>query len=230
MLTVSYIILGLYIYYTICPPARWLHPDDPLRELHGDMGPPAARTDAQSCTDAKESESSMHGWENKKNHPRYQSGINHWSPLSVLMLFSVVWDFCPDVMHIIKNFFEKLVLGTFTGSRRPKWSSSKCPEPTKVPEGATAAEKRNYIARKKKYDGHVADYKKSIVAFSECLFNENAQKIVDERVKNLIGYPDWIKTTLVRNLLKNSVYVEIILLNILGLQIDCKHLVVVLGF
>jgi hypothetical protein len=83
------------------------------------------------------------------------------------MMFSMVWDFCPDVMHIIKNFFEKLVLGTFTGSRRPKWASSKCKEPTIVPENASVADKRDYRVRKGKYDRQVRDYEASIVAFNE---------------------------------------------------------------
>jgi hypothetical protein len=34
-------------------------------------------------------------------------------------------------MHIIKNFFEKLTMGVFSGARLPKWSDAKHPEPVK---------------------------------------------------------------------------------------------------
>jgi hypothetical protein len=43
----------------------------------------------------------------------------------------MIWDFCPDMMHIIKTFFERLVLGVFSGSRKPNYTYVKPTKPTR---------------------------------------------------------------------------------------------------
>jgi hypothetical protein len=117
----NHIILGYSAHCTHSPALlthRWLDQEDPLRNGCGNDPPPQARTHDKACSEAKTSEASVLAWKSDK-HPRKKTGINHWSPLSVLSMFNMIWDFCPDMMHIIKTFFERLVLGVFSGKRRP---------------------------------------------------------------------------------------------------------------
>jgi hypothetical protein len=109
----------------------------------------------------------------------------------------MIWDFCPDMMHVVKTFFERLVIGVFSGARRPTFGGL---EPTKPPTDANPAAKKKYKDLKTKYDADKEIYARDTLAFDECKFDEDDRKIVDERVKNLVGYPDWIKTTLVHTL------------------------------
>ena len=109
--------------------------------------------------------------------------------------FDMIWDFCPDMMHIIKTFFERLVIGVFSGSRRPTKFTAK--EPTKPDEGAPAEDRKKYKAKKSKYTADLAEYEEAITAFDECLFSANDRTVVDERVQNLVGFPYWIKTSMV---------------------------------
>jgi hypothetical protein len=174
---------------------RWLHPDDPLRAPFGSDGPPAPRTHARACAEAKESDKAAHHPWKRENHPRKKTGINHWSPLSVLNNFDMIWDFCPDMMHIIKTFFDRLMLGVYSGKRKP--SKFKAPEPEDPGTGSSRADKKKYKEKLKIYEERASEYKKAREAFDACLFNKEDQIIVDERVKNLVGFPNWIKISLV---------------------------------
>ena len=181
---------------------RWLHPDDPDREAYGPELPPPARTHREACREAKQSEKSVYGWENKDNHPRYKSGINNWCPLSVLMKFNMIWDFCPDMMHIIKTWFERLVIGVFSGERRPHFSGTK---PAPLPKRTSNEEKQQHKTAMAKYKKKLQAHERECVAFDMCIFDMHDRKIVDARVKNLVGYPDWIKSTLVNVILYLSI-------------------------
>ena len=64
-------------------------------------------------------------------------------------MFNMIWDFCPDMMHIIKTFFERLVLGVFSGKRRPTFGLD---EVKKLSKNADERTKRNYKKAKLKYD------------------------------------------------------------------------------
>jgi hypothetical protein len=123
----------------------------------------------------------------------------------------MIWDFCPDMMHIIKTFFERLLLGVFTGARKP--TAFKPTEPVKPAEGATRTTVREYRGKKRTYDQLKEDYDATQLSFAECLFDAEAQKIVDERVKNLVGYPNWIKASMVHTRLWMA---HTLALNILG--------------
>ena len=50
------------------------------------------------------------------------------------------------------------------------------------------------------------EYEKEILAFDECYFNEAARKTVDRRVQNLVGYPYWIRSTLVPHSRTYTIY------------------------
>jgi hypothetical protein len=108
----------------------------------------------------------------------------------------MIWDFCPDMMHIIKTFFERLLIGVFSGSRKPVFKRK---EPVEPAPPATSDEKQEYKAKKRKYEGRKLEFDEACLAFDECIFDKDAQKIVDERVKNLVGYPGWIKASLVQS-------------------------------
>jgi hypothetical protein len=109
----------------------------------------------------------------------------------------MIWDFCPDMMHIIKTFFDRLVLGVFSGARKPTKFNQK--EPVDPGWRASQEDKKEYRGKKRKYDDRKVEYEKALEAFEGCLFDADAQKIVDERVKNLVGYPNWIKASLVHS-------------------------------
>jgi hypothetical protein len=106
----------------------------------------------------------------------------------------MIWDFCPDMMHIIKTFFERLVLGVFSGSRKPNYTN---PEPAKLARNPSRAEQKEHQEKMRKHKAKAAAYEKEIKAFDECYFDEDARKLVDTRVQNLVGYPYWIRSSLV---------------------------------
>jgi hypothetical protein len=172
-----------------------LHPDDPLRAGYDAGGPPPPRTHEAACREAKESEASLYSWESKANHPRYKTGINHWSPLSVISRFNMIWDFCPDMMHIIKTFFERLVVGVFTGERAP---SLNIREPAKMPKNPDIDARKKYREAKKEYDDLSEEHETAVASVQACTFSEMDKRVVDARVKNLVGYPNWIRTSLVQ--------------------------------
>jgi hypothetical protein len=110
----------------------------------------------------------------------------------------MIWDFCPDMMHVVKTFFDRLVLGVFSGKRKPTYKFTK---PKKPARDADAAERKKYKDARRKYKACKKEYKDERKRFDECLFDNDAQKLVDERVQNLVGYPYWIRNTLVTHML-----------------------------
>jgi hypothetical protein len=106
----------------------------------------------------------------------------------------MIWDFCPDMMHIVKTFFERLVLGVFSGSRKPEYTHE---EPTKPPRDASDEDRALYQNEKRKYNARVKEYNAELQRFAECIFTEADRRLVDRRVQNLVGFPYWIKGSLV---------------------------------
>ena len=102
---------------------RWLDPDDPLRDDPAfgapEHRPPPPLTTLQDYLNAvKASESSELAWDNDE-HPRKQTGVNGWCPLSLLPLWNMIKDFLPDLMHIVKNWYERTYLPLLKGKRNP---------------------------------------------------------------------------------------------------------------
>ena len=112
---------------------RWLPTGHRFRK-DADFGsyrgddPPGARNAAECVAQGKAADNHRG---TKKAHPKETTGINRSCPLSYLRLFDIVWDICPDMMHIIKNFFEKLSFKLFAGARVPVWDASKNKAPAK---------------------------------------------------------------------------------------------------
>jgi hypothetical protein len=114
----------------------------------------------------------------------------------VLEDFDMIWDFCPDMMHIIKTFWERLVLGVYSGKRRPVFTKKPPKKPTR---SETDDDRRLYNVALRAYNGAVRDWKKDCEAFDACHFTKADQQIVDQRVQNLVGYPYWIRNTMVQH-------------------------------
>ena len=132
-------------------------------------------------------------WKSKK-HPRLKSGVNTWCPLNKLMMFNVIWDFTPDMMHIIGTFFERLVLGVFKGTREPTDTIVK---PAKLTNPSSSAKQKQHKLDMVEYKRSKAEYDRESRKATKCTFTDKQQKEVDQRVKNLTGFPDWIKNTMV---------------------------------
>ncbi len=98
------------------------------------------------------------------------------------------------MMHIIKTFFERLVLGVFSGERKPTFNKT---EPDKPHRKASLEERKKYQKKRAKYNEQKTEFDAEITAAEECQFSADDQKVVDERVQNLVGYPYWIRASLV---------------------------------
>jgi hypothetical protein len=105
-----------------CRHRRYLADDDPAR-TDPDYGmpevlpAPAARTHAEAVT-AGEAAEVYNG--PKKHHPSKKSSVKWWNPLSILPLWDMIRDFCPDAMHIIKDLLADHYIKLFKGMRYPK--------------------------------------------------------------------------------------------------------------
>jgi hypothetical protein len=159
-------------------------------EGRGKATPPEPRNHAE-CVEEGKASTNWTGHETR--HPRHQSGIDGTCALIYLHLFDIVWDICPDMMHIIKNFFEKLTFQLFSGDRVPNWSASK----NKEPEDKTAPDYADKMAR---YNEAKALWELAVKANKKCIFTEADQKLVDRRIKNLVGPANWIKNSMVHEL------------------------------
>ena len=180
---------------------RWLPPNHQFRAdaafgTKRDTGPPRARTHAESVQQGLDSDN-YRG--TKKGHVRKLTGINTSCALSFLHLFDIIWDVCPDMMHIIKNFFEKLSFKLFAGACVPVWSASK----NKMPDDDDA----QYDRKKARHDDAKARWEKAVEQNKKCLFLTADQELVDRRVKHLVGPANWIKNSMVPT--KHILYIEL---------------------
>ena len=179
---------------------RWLPADHRFRtdETFGSpnhSGPPEPRNHDECVAQGKASDEYI-GFQNA--HVKNDTGINRSCPLSFLHLFDIVWDICPDMMHIIKNFFEKLTFKLFAGKRTPQWDNSKNKKPAQGVDGYRDKLKRHKDAKKR--------WKKAVDQNTKCIFSEADQKLVDQRVKNLVGPARWIKNSMVSEHMCMDVY------------------------
>ena len=128
--------------------------------------------------------------------PKHDTGINSSCPLSFLHLFDVIWDVCPDMMHIIKNFFEKLTFKLFAGSRVPNWSTYKNPPPKE--------DDPDFARKEAKYQDALGRWEDAVEKNRKCTFPKADQGLVDRRVKNLVGPANWLKNSMVMP--RNRIY------------------------
>jgi hypothetical protein len=101
---------------------RHLPPDDEKRTnpMYGapeEDDQPQTRTHEKVCADGHASDA----WDGAKSyHPRKMSGINWFCPLGYLPLFDLVWDFTPDIMHVIETGLKEHLIPLMKGDRNPK--------------------------------------------------------------------------------------------------------------
>jgi hypothetical protein len=124
-------------------------------------------------------------------HPRHTTGVNASCPLSKLHLFDIIWDICPDMMHIIKNFFEKLTMQVFSGARVPSWSAGKHPMPNEDDD--------DYETKMAAYNKARDLWTLAVNQNKKCIFSAADQELADRRMKNLVGPANWIKNSMVRS-------------------------------
>ena len=101
---------------------RYLADDDPARTdpVYGTpevLPAPAARTHGEAVAAGEAAEVYVGP---KNNHPSKKSSVKWWNPLSILPLWDMIRDFCPDAMHIIKDLLADHYIKLFKGMRYPK--------------------------------------------------------------------------------------------------------------
>ena len=99
-------------------------------------GPPPPRTHDDATAEGAKSDAYTGP---ECHHPRKESGINGATPFSDLPFFNIIRDFCPDVMHVIVNYFLHF-LPLFMGERKP----NKARNFNNPPPGASAAAKQAF--------------------------------------------------------------------------------------
>ena len=124
---------------------RYLDDEDPARtdptygEPDQDTPSPAARSHDETVAAGLAADA----WQGtKKDHPKHKSSIKWWCPLSILAFFCLVKDFCPDTMHIIKDFWQLHYIPLFKGKRVPKPMKGQKPQLKKNAKGSTTAAMR----------------------------------------------------------------------------------------
>lgn len=172
---------------------RWCPEGHPFKSERGhgtvaerNAEPPEYRTHSESVQHGRDADD-YKGPEN--GHPRHTTGINGSCALVNLFHFDIIWDICPDMMHIIKNFFEKLSFKVFNGSRVPRWSDHKNKKPKPGEEDYTAKMAAHSRAKKR--------WEEAVTQHKQVAFSAADQSLVDRRVKHLVGPARWIKKTMV---------------------------------
>lgn len=78
--------------------------------------PPPPRTHAGYMRAAKQNRN-YRGPE--KNAPYKRTGVKWLSPLAAVPLMDMVWDFLPDMMHIVQGIWKQHIFKMFRGERTP---------------------------------------------------------------------------------------------------------------
>jgi len=126
--TLRTVVCSLYTWCTLhlwWLDERWLDDDDPCRNINGahpiwgqpeDRPTPAVRTHDTAYTQSLAARD-HEGYANA--HPKHTTGINGWCVLGMVPMFNVIWDVCPDLMHVVKNLFDRMIIPLFSGERFP---------------------------------------------------------------------------------------------------------------
>lgn len=177
--------------------SRWCPAGHPFRSnrAFGDAAtraedPPASRTHEEVKQQGKDSDEYT-GPANA--HPSNTTGVNGVCALVYLHLFNLIWDVCPDMMHIVKNFFEKFTFKVFNGSRVPTWVASKNKEPAKDAPDFDRKMRAHKSARKR--------WERAVKQHKSVVFDDHSKSLVDRRIKQLVGPSNWIKSSMVTALL-----------------------------
>lgn len=140
--------------------------------------PPESRSHAKVVREAKANVEYM-GFKNAA--PHRDSGIKELCPLSYLFGFDMVWDFAPDMMHIVEGVLQGHIVPMLKGERLPQM-------PRRSNQSADISDKD----WKRIKNSWKEDYARS----ASWTLPKDAQKQLDRRTRNLGGERDWFKTGL----------------------------------
>jgi hypothetical protein len=154
---------------------RWTHAHCPHRHdmQFGSVergGPPPPRTHQEAVAEGLKCDEYTGP---EAHHPRKTSGINGSTPFSLLPLFDIIRDLCPDMMHIVVNFFKHWI-SVLSGQRTP----TRNPQFKKPPPRAPAREF-------KAYKDELARFKRAVHACNLLSLSSADQATVDTRMHDL---------------------------------------------
>ena len=72
----------------------------------------------------------------------HTTGIDRWSPLSLLYLFDIVWDIMPDIMHSIVGIVKDKLMLLLGGSEKAEYKE---PKERVLPARESAADKKTRL-------------------------------------------------------------------------------------
>ena len=88
---------------------------------------PPGRLHAATCRDALKNQLSrdrrvqLEACEvEEKDKDENIKGVKEWCPLVKLQLFDVIWDFVPDMMHMVQGLLKTYIVKTMLGKRKVK--------------------------------------------------------------------------------------------------------------
>ena len=166
---------------------RWTHMNCPLRHdmRFGSIerrGPPSARTHDDAVAEGDKSDAYTGA---EVHHPRKESGINGSSPFAHLSSakFNIIRDLCPDMMHVIVNFFLHF-LPLMSGLRRPS-HSTRFKKPTSPCSDADMQQYKDELAR----------LRKAQEACDLMTLTPTDRERVDARMNDLSRCPKYVKAS-----------------------------------
>lgn len=101
------------------------------------------RTHEETVRIGKQADRHVRAQRPDSTHPKHTSGIVRYCPLEILPFFDLILDILPDMMHIIKGFWDGHFIPLFKGNR--PLAAPRKPKETKTPargETPAAAAKR----------------------------------------------------------------------------------------
>ena len=108
--------------------------------------------------------------------------------LGELPLYDIIWDVCPDAMHIVKNLFDRCLIPLLSGKRAPTGQNLKNPK-----IGSSG-----YAERHARYQAEILRLRVAQNAAAEVTFSSRSQGEVDRRVRTLSDAVEaWIPRSLV---------------------------------
>ena len=104
-----------------CGYRRYLPEDHDMR-AHAAFGRPETRAPPASRSHTgyvRAAERNVNHRGYKKDAPYKKSGVKDLSPLAAVPMLNMVWDFLPDMMHIVEGIWKRHIFSMFRGERKP---------------------------------------------------------------------------------------------------------------
>lgn len=114
----------------------------------------------------------------KKDLPRKVTGIKESCPFRFLPFFDIVWDFCPEMMHIISGIWKRHVFQMFAGKRTPS---------------TVKVRKKNTFAENEKLSQAHSECKEWLQSW---ILSKEKSCLVDQRTLALAGEPTWVRSNI----------------------------------